>query len=305
MRATPGAGPIGDYLRGHWRSHAVAAAAGVFLALVGALGTGPAPWLSRLVFWIALLQAGTLSASLVGKIGSRRLRIGESAVLRWVVMTLAVAAPMALLSWGLARVLFAWGAPVGIAFFAWASLLVTGAMTALMMALGTPGRATQGPPAPAWEVKLRDRLPPPFRGAEICAVLAEDHYLRVHTSAGATLILMRFADALAELEGIEGAQVHRSWWVARAAMLAVKRDGRRLSLKLKGGVEAPVSRPNVRALRDGGWLPWLVKRQRNGPPTRASPMGAGASPRTLRPLPAETLALAGAPCTLRTKHQER
>ncbi len=252
---TPGAGLMGDYLHGHWRSHVVAAVAGVFLALVGALGTGAAPWLSRLVFWIALLQVGTLCASLVGAIASRRPRIGESVALRWIVMTLAVAAPMALLSWGLARVVFAWGAPVGIAFFAWASLLVTGAMTALMMAIGTPGRATQGPPAPAWEVKLRERLPPPFRGAEIYAVSAEDHYLRVHTSAGGTLILMRLADALAELEGIEGAQVHRSWWVGRAAILAVKRDGRKLTLKLKGEVEAPVSRPNVKAIQDAGWLP--------------------------------------------------
>lgn len=255
MRTPPGAGPVRDYLRGHWRSHVVAAAAGAFLALVGALGTGAAPWLDRLVFWIALLQAGTLCASFVGGFASRRPRIGESVVLRWVVMTLAVAAPMALLSWGLAHVVFAWGAPVGIAFFAWASLLVTGAMAALMMAIGTPGRATQGPPAPAWEVKLRERLAPPFRGAEIYAVSSEDHYLRVHTSVGATLILMRLADALAELEGIEGAQVHRSWWVARAAILAVQRDGRKLNLKLKREIEAPVSRPNIKALQNSGWLP--------------------------------------------------
>jgi hypothetical protein len=255
MRTLPGAGLVQDYLRGHWRSHVVAAAAGVFLALVGAVGTGAAPWLGRLVFWIVLLQMGTFCGSLVGGVALQRPRIGESVLLRWVVMTLAVAAPMALLSWGLAHIVFAWGAPVGIAFFAWASLLVTGAMTALMMAIGTPGRATQGPLAPARDVKLRQRLPSPFRGAEIYAVSAEDHYLRVHTSAGATLILMRLADALAELEGLEGAQVHRSWWVARAAILAVLRDGRKLNLRLKGEIEAPVSRPNVAALQNSGWLP--------------------------------------------------
>jgi hypothetical protein len=173
---------------------------------------------------------------------------------RWIVTTLAVSAPMALLSWGLARVVFAWGAPVDIAFFAWASFLVTGAMTALMMAIGTPGRATQGPQGQSAGGKLRERLPPPFRGAEIYAVSAEDHYLRVHTSAGATLILLRLADALAELDGIEGAQVHRSWWVARAAIVGARRDGRKMTLTLKGDIEAPVSRPNVGALQNSGWI---------------------------------------------------
>jgi hypothetical protein len=245
---------VREYVYRHWRSHGVAAAAGLFLALVGALGTGAASWLDRLVFWTVLLQAGTLCASAVGVVATRRPRIGESVALRGVVTTFAVAAPMALLSWGLARLVFAWGAPVGIAFFAWASLLVTGAMTALMMAVATPGRATQQRQDQPADVALRERLPPPFRGAEIYAVSAEDHYLRVHTSAGATLILMRLADALAELEGIEGAQVHRSWWVARAAIVGSQRDGRKLALSLKGEIEAPVSRPNAKALQDSGWL---------------------------------------------------
>ena len=245
---------VREYLYRHWRSHVVAAAAGFFLALVGALGTGAAPWLDRLVFWLVLLQAGSLCASAVGVAASRRPRIGESVALRWVVTTLAVAAPMTLLSWGLARVVFAWRAPVGIAFFAWASFLVTGAMTALMIAVGTPGRATQGQQAQSPGVKLRERLPAPFRSAEIYAVSAEDHYLRVHTSAGATLLLLRLADALTELDGIEGAQIHRSWWAARAAIVGARRDGRKMTLMLKGEIEAPVSRPNAKALQDSGWL---------------------------------------------------
>jgi LytTr DNA-binding domain len=246
-------GAVRDYLLIHWRSQAIAGAAGIFLALVGALGTAAAPWLERLVFWTVLLQAGSLCASAVGAITSRRLRIGESIALRWAVTTFAVAAPMGLLSWALVRLVFAWGAPVGIAFFAWASFLVTGAMTALMIAIGTPGRATQGQQSPPTGIKLRERLQPPFRGAEIYAVSAEDHYLRVHTSAGATLILMRLADALAELEGIEGAQVHRSWWVARAAIVGARRDGRKMALALKGEIEAPVSRPNVKVIEESGW----------------------------------------------------
>ena len=57
----------------------------------------------------------------------------------------------------------------------------------------------------------------------------------------------------AELEGLEGAQTHRAWWVARGAVESTRRDGDRLTLILKGGAEAPVSRPNIRPLREAGW----------------------------------------------------
>jgi len=111
-----------------------------------------------------------------------------------------------------------------------------------------------GAPADAAASAFADRLPAKFRSADILAVSAEDHYLRVHTSAGETMILMRLADAIAELEGVEGAQTHRSWWVAREAVESARREGERVTLLLKGGIEAPVSRPNVRALREAGWF---------------------------------------------------
>jgi DNA-binding LytR/AlgR family response regulator len=65
---------------------------------------------------------------------------------------------------------------------------------------------------------------------------------------------MRLADAIVELAGIEGAQTHRSWWVAKAAIESAKRADGRLVLLLKDGIEAPVSRPNVKALRESGWI---------------------------------------------------
>ena len=82
---------------------------------------------------------------------------------------------------------------------------------------------------------------------------AEDHYLRLHTSRGSDLILMRLADAVAELEGIEGAQTHRSWWVAKAAVVDARRGDGRAVLTLTNGVEAPVSRSYAGALRAAGW----------------------------------------------------
>ena len=102
--------------------------------------------------------------------------------------------------------------------------------------------------------RFLDRLPPRLLNAELYAVEAEDHYLRLHTSAGSDLLLMRLSDAMAELEGIEGAQTHRSWWVAKAAVTGARPAGRRYLLTLQNGVEAPVSRANVAALRQAGWF---------------------------------------------------
>ena len=82
----------------------------------------------------------------------------------------------------------------------------------------------------------------------------EDHYVRAHTAMGSDLILMRMRDAVSELDGLEGEQVHRSWWVARGAVEDVKRGGRNIRLVLSGGLEAPVSRANVAPLKAGGWF---------------------------------------------------
>jgi len=124
------------------------------------------------------------------------------------------------------------------------------------MLANQPGRLTHAPAigAPAPSVRFLERLPPKLKGAVLYAVSAEDHYLRLHTSKGSDLILMRLSDALVELEGLEGAQTHRSWWVAKEAVESARREGDRVMLTLKGGVEAPVSRPNVRPLREAGWF---------------------------------------------------
>ena len=98
-----------------------------------------------------------------------------------------------------------------------------------------------------------DRVPRRLRGALLC-IAAEDHYLRVHTAAGSALILYRMADALSELAGVDGLQVHRSFWVAARAVGGVERDGRRVSLRLTNGLVVPVSRTFLARVRAAGWL---------------------------------------------------
>ena len=65
---------------------------------------------------------------------------------------------------------------------------------------------------------------------------------------------MRLGDAVTELEGIEGARTHRSWWVAREAVSRVAREDGRVRLVLVDGAQAPVSRAYVKPLRAAGWF---------------------------------------------------
>lgn len=97
---------------------------------------------------------------------------------------------------------------------------------------------------------LMERVRPERRGA-LLALKADGHYLHVHTDAGSDLIIYRLSDAIRELPPEQGAQVHRSWWVAGRA-LGPERHRDRLSLV--NGLEVPVSRSFRLAARQRGWL---------------------------------------------------
>lgn len=116
-----------------------------------------------------------------------------------------------------------------------------------------PEPATEASPAPTPTSPFFDRLPPAWSD-RLVALEMEDHYVRAHGPDASTLILQRMRDAEAELTGIDGMRVHRSWWVARWALERVVRDGRNYRLRLVGGLEAPVARERISALRDAGWL---------------------------------------------------
>jgi len=94
-----------------------------------------------------------------------------------------------------------------------------------------------------------EHLPMKYRDAELYAVSSEDHYLRVHTSKGEELILMRLSDAIHALKEADGLQTHRSWWVAANGVLEVQRADGRVELVLKSDVKAPVSRTYQPAIK--------------------------------------------------------
>ena len=89
--------------------------------------------------------------------------------------------------------------------------------------------------------QLIDQLPLEKRGDLLCLEMS-DHYLKVHTDKGHHMVLMRFKDALALLDNVEGLQTHRSWWVAKGAVQSVRKENRKTVLVLSNGIEVPVSR---------------------------------------------------------------
>jgi hypothetical protein len=102
-------------------------------------------------------------------------------------------------------------------------------------------------------------------GTELLYIEVEDHYLRVHTNLGSDLLLFRLSDAVAELDPMFGRQVHRSYWVAERAVAAIERDGYRTRIVLTTGVQIPVSRSYLPALRKAGWLSHGTARDASAP----------------------------------------
>ena len=116
-----------------------------------------------------------------------------------------------------------------------------------------PAEEAESSPATR-EPPLLSRLPAESR-AELLHLRMQDHYVEVHTAAGMELLLLRFRDALREVENVNGLRVHRSHWVARAAVVGVeRRRGGGLMLHLVNGNEVPVSRSFVHVLKAEGWI---------------------------------------------------
>lgn len=111
--------------------------------------------------------------------------------------------------------------------------------------LRPPRVATAAPPAIPSPDFLR-RLDRPFAGP-LLAVQAQEHYIRIVGGSGAAILLYRFSDALEQLRALHGLQVHRSWWVALDAIVALERDNGRVSVRLVNGERVPVSRRHVGA----------------------------------------------------------
>lgn len=248
------------------RTALAAIALGVGFSWFGVYGTGEMPVLFRTAYWVGLMGLGFGSSAIIMPMVFDHWLKGHHPALQIAVTTILISLPIT------AGLLLLGGAVGAMASLSeWplqfvyvcvvSAVLTTGAWAldqyaeqkaavAAQQDATKPGaQPTADSPSP-----FAERLPHNLRAADIFAVSAEDHYLRVHTSAGQELILMRLADAIRELKGLDGLQTHRSWWVARQGLADIVKGDGKLALKLKSGADAPVSRTYLKAVRDAGWL---------------------------------------------------
>lgn len=228
-------------------------AVGLLLGLAGPFGSYPAyPAATRYVFWLGLTAAGAVAAvaadALLPRFRSGAVRIAALALLSALPMTFVVAWTMSTVQPG--RVFTPHQLPALLACVAAVQLLIVYVTTTAAPAADGAGPPDHSPALPelgaeeppaAFPSALLSRLPPGI-GSDIIALETEDHYLRVHAAGGSALILMRMADAAALLDPRLGAQVHRRWWVAEAAVAGVGAEGQKLSLCLVNELVVPVGR---------------------------------------------------------------
>ena len=239
------------------------------MAFVGAFGTGEVSLAKRLMYWFVVMITGALiglgiSTAIHQWAQLRDRPIGEGALI-----SVLIAVPLSVVV-VMANIYFLGAPPPGAVEFGFVIgvvLVVSSMLTTINYAMARPASPIGSVPDPATlrsitpEIEtfnqppaLLARLPTNLRRARLSALQAEDHYLRVHTDAGSALILLRMSDAVAELSGVEGKRVHRSWWVARAAVIGAVSEKGRTILRLTGGLDVPVSRSSRPDLSREGWL---------------------------------------------------
>jgi len=229
---------------------------GLALAVMGPYGTfGAMSFPARAAYWVGLMVLGAI---LYGATTRFAFYLLKSRKFIWpapvAFSALAASIPMTIVvllvtpgfggstSW---QTVYLYVAAIGLG-----ANFLFGFLNLRRHAQAAPGGAAQGGAGgrlPAFLARIPNHL-----GDEIYCVGSEDHYIRVQTSKGDALILMRFKDALTELSELPGIQVHRSWWVMETAIVKTVRKERRVLVQLKNGVEAPVSKrflPKLRAAR--------------------------------------------------------
>lgn len=252
--------------------------ASFFLALSGLYGSADYPFYLRWLYWLTLVGLGIwLSDAL-----SRQLTPLMAAwpwALKWLVFASILTLPL----FGFVTAIEGLGGnPVPPDYYLDAGIKVW-LVTAVLTAFGMRDDANASPETgeaptevdprdavsePSADLKdsqktlaaesaapaLLQRAKPSLRQANLLAITAEDHYVRLITDAGEDMILMRLADAIQETDPLVGLQVHRSWWVAKTAVTKVNRQGTRAAVTLSNGTKVPISRRRLNDAEKAGFL---------------------------------------------------
>lgn len=264
--------PVPQWAERLWTEMGLAAALGFVLAMMGPFRTYESEPLQRIGFWIGLCAIWCVVMMIVDVLVERSpLARHLSWAQRLAVKLMLAAFPMLLVVAPATQALFhftpGWhkilhlypktlliGAGVtliSIALFGKRApidrFVVDTEPDVVMIGTGFRAAAESAPPVEPVIDALQQRLPFHLRGPVLCLEM-EDHYVRIHTARGSAMVLMRMSDAVAAM-GESGLRVHRSWWVARAAVVTGNRAGRTFRLELDNGLIVPVSKPYSQAVR--------------------------------------------------------
>ncbi len=201
---------------------AVVAAAIVIAAIAGPFGTWRLSGEQRALFWAAAILLNAAKWGLWYRLVAPRFGAGRRGVLAAALagaILLNLTLPLEI-EW----LMHAVGLPIRLAYWPLylTALAISAAITTIVvtvMGTAAPAPAAAGP-IPATGLLARANA----AAADLLAVEAEDHYLRLHLTGGRRpLILYRFKDALAELAPLDGAQVHRGTRWAQVALAPRRR----------------------------------------------------------------------------------
>jgi len=134
-----------------------------------------------------------------------------------------------------------WQQTLTILFYIW---VISATISGIGLLVSKSGQTTDDT-RPA----LYERLPPHLRSADIYALSAEDHYVRIITERGDELVLMRLLDAIRETTPLKGLSPHRSWWVAEVGVAKIKKS----EIILRSEQIVPISRTGMKLVRAAGW----------------------------------------------------
>lgn len=240
-----------EFLRKTLAFAATPALAGAILTVLAPLGTQSLALGPRALYWVGLCFAGGYGAMAV-RAGLQRFAPHVTGLQRIIAQSLGSTAAVAPFVIGLSGVV---GLPSFILtlFYIWLIAMVITSFGELAdhYKADQIDDLTHDPAhdRPA----LMDRLPMALRSADFYAAQSEDHYLRLYTSRGEYLILMRLSDVEDLVRPLTGLSPHRSWWVAEAGVRAVRRENGKTVITLKDNTDVPVSRSGAQRVKQAGW----------------------------------------------------
>lgn len=246
-------GPVAASLAGALATSAVMTLTGPF-GTYDAMGPGV-----RALYWLAVVSVNWLlvdltTRALVAKAGDRvgYPRVTIPLIAAALVLVPATAVVVLATRWAMPQADIA---PADLLWKVGLLLVAVGLLFARITPRSYEGCDDTGAPAAAAPTQpiFHQRIPAHLTGPLLC-LEQEDHYLRIHTADGSALIHCRMADAERELAGADGLRVHRSWWVAGAAVAGVERRGARPLLRLVDGRRVPVGKTYRPRLKQAGWL---------------------------------------------------